>query len=126
MSQTNLLRAIVNNKEVLGSAEIRHVASHGAILRAAKAFFLALIGGIIVLPIPLVHIFGAILIVGSPIAAIVVFFKSRGMVEGMSGRFHCPDCKADNIVEYQEGKPPYYGSCAGCRNPYQVFPVEAP
>jgi hypothetical protein len=116
------LRALCNNKESIGPAVILYVSNWEAWKRALKTFALAFLGGLLVFPIPLVHIFGAILVVTSPIAAIFVFVKSRGMIQGLSGSFDCPSCHAPNTMEYQEGKPPYYGSCQACKNPYQIYP----
>ena len=119
----NRLRALCNNKETQGPAVIKLVSTPGAIKRGVKSFFLALIGGIFITPIPGAHIVGILLLVAAPIAGFVVFFKSRGMIEGMSGSFDCPSCGTPNVMEYQEGKPPFYGSCVSCKNPYQVFPL---
>lgn len=123
MSGEKKLRVLCNGKEAQGPAEIKLVSSSGAAVRGLKSFGMAFFGGLLVLPIPLVHIFGAILLIASPFAGLFVALKSRGQIEGMAGSFDCPDCGAANVMEYQEGKAPFYGSCINCKNPYQVFPL---
>jgi hypothetical protein len=63
-------------------------------------------------------------LIAAPIVGIMVFLKSRGTIHGMSGSFPCPQCGHSNILEFQVGKPPYFGSCPACKNPYQAFPVQ--
>lgn len=123
MHNDKRLRVLCNSQEAEGPAVIKYVNMVGAAGRAGKTFALAFFGGILVFPVPLVHIFGVILILSSPLAALIVFFKSRGLIEGMSGSFDCPSCGGPNEMEYQEGKAPFYGSCEHCKNPYQVFPI---
>ncbi|HET9239416.1 MAG TPA: hypothetical protein VFO10_19295 [Oligoflexus sp.] len=122
MDKVPKLLVMIDGKEGEGPASITYVSLAGALWRGTKTFLLAFFGGLIVFPVPLLHIFGVLLLLASPFAGVMVVIKSYGLVQGMAGEFNCPHCAAANAMEYQEGNAPFYGSCSHCRNPYQVFP----
>jgi hypothetical protein len=118
------LRVISNGKEVTGPAHIRRVTQRDAVLRGLKTFALTVLAALCTIIIPGVHFIsvpGGL--IAAPIVGVMVFLKSRGTIHGMSGSFSCPQCGQNNVLEYQVGKPPYFGSCPACKNPYQAFPV---
>jgi hypothetical protein len=115
---------LCNGKEVTGPAQIRRTTQRDAVMRGLKTFGLTVLAALCTIIIPGVHFIsvpGGL--IAAPIVGVMVFLKSRGTVRGMSGSFQCPQCGQSNILEYQEGKPPYFGSCTSCKNPYQAFPV---
>lgn len=119
------LRVVSSGKETTGPATIRRVTQRDAVLRGLKTFALTALAALCTIIIPGVHFLsvpGGL--IASPIVGFLVFLKSRGTIRGMSGSFNCPQCGQSNTLEYQEGKPPYFGSCTSCKNPYQVFPQE--
>ncbi len=118
------LRVILSGKETKGPAHIHVVTQREALIRGFKTFGLTVLAALCTIIIPGVHFIsvpGGL--IAAPLVGIMVFLKSRGTVHGMSGTFSCPQCGQHNVMEYQEGKPPYFGSCASCKNPYQVFPA---
>ncbi|MDQ3233476.1 MAG: hypothetical protein M3Q07_16790 [Pseudobdellovibrionaceae bacterium] len=117
------LRAVSGEKETIGPAAIRMLTPRDAALRGLKTFALTALAALCTIIIPGVHFLsvpGGL--IAAPIVGILVFLKSRGTIHGMSGSFPCPHCGQSNTLEYQEGKPPYFGSCPQCKNPYQVWP----
>lgn len=124
-SQTMKLRAVLNNKESEGPADIQLLTARDALVRGLKTFAMVAVAALCTIIIPGVHFLsvpGGL--IAAPIFGVLVFMKSRGAIKGMSGEFNCPECRTLNRMEYQEGKPPYYGSCVSCKNPYQVFPAK--
>lgn len=118
------LRVISNGKETKGPAHIRVVTQREALIRGLKTFGLTVLAALCTIIIPGVHFIsvpGGL--IAAPLVGVMVFLKSRGSIHGVSGSFSCPQCGQNNVMEYQEGKPPYFGSCTSCKNPYQVFPV---
>ncbi len=117
------LRVISNGKEAKGAAHIHIITQREALIRGLKTFGLTVLAALCTIIIPGVHFLsvpGGL--IAAPLIGIMVFLKSRGAIDGMSGTFHCPQCGQSNAMEYQEGKPPYFGSCTSCKNPCQVFP----
>jgi hypothetical protein len=118
------LRVVANGKESTGPAFVRRITQRDAVLRGLKTFGLTVLAALCTIIIPGVHFIsvpGGL--IAAPIIGVLVFMKSRGTIHGMSGSFTCPECGKTNTMEYQEGKPPYFGSCTSCKNPYQVFPI---
>ncbi|WP_141730987.1 hypothetical protein [Oligoflexus tunisiensis] len=118
------MRVVSSGKEITGSARIVHVTQRDAVLRGLKTFALTVLAALATIIIPGVHFIsvpGGL--IAAPIVGVMVFMKSRGAVKGMSGSFTCPQCGGSNVLDYQEGKPPYYGSCPTCKSPYQAFPA---
>jgi hypothetical protein len=118
------LRVVANGKEAKGPAHIRRITQRDAMLRGFKTAGLTVLAALCTIIIPGVHFIsvpGGL--IAAPIVGVLVFLKSRGSIHGMSGSFPCPVCGQPNVMEYQEGKPPYFGSCTSCKDPYQVFPA---
>lgn len=117
------MRVLSNGKESKGQGTIVLITPRDAVLRGLKTFALTALAALCTIIIPGVHFLsvpGGL--IAAPIVGIMVFMKSRGTIRGMSGTFPCPQCQHINRLDYQEGKPPYFGSCTACKNPYQVFP----
>ncbi len=118
------IRVLCNGKETTGPAEISVLSSRDAALRGLKAFAMTALAALCTIMIPGVHFLSVPLgLLASPVIGILVFLKGRASIKGMLGDFLCPQCSAANHMDYQEGKPPYFGSCQSCKNPYQVFPL---
>lgn len=118
------MRVLSNGKETTGPAHIRVVTQREAVIRGLKTCGLTILAALCTIIIPGVHFIsvpGGL--IAAPIVGVLVFLKSRGAIHGMSGTFNCPQCGQSNTMEYQEGKPPYFGSCASCKNPFQAFPA---
>jgi hypothetical protein len=119
-----LMRVVSSGKEITGPARIAHVTQRDAAFRGLKTFALTVLAALATIIIPGVHFIsvpGGL--IAAPIVGVLVFLKSRGAIKGMSGSFACPQCGGSIVLEYQEGKPPYYGSCPACKNPYEASPA---
>jgi hypothetical protein len=122
MNQTShQMQVHCNGKEAVGSCQVELYTTGGAALKGVKMFVLVLFGAVLTVVLPGLHFvtvpFG---VLASPFVGIYFFVTRKGAVKTMTGDFLCPECQANNHVEFKKGLPPYFGQCVQCQHDFQA------
>ncbi|MCX6131171.1 MAG: hypothetical protein NTX25_19200 [Proteobacteria bacterium] len=123
-NQYEQFEVLCANKHHECQAKLEIYSVRDSLVRALKTGAMVALAALCTIIIPGVHFLSVPLgLISSPIIATVVFFKNKGQIKGLSANFMCPNCQKENDFAYQEGRPPYFGSCIACKNPYQIISV---
>lgn len=91
------------------------------IIKAVKAWLGLWAVALLCLPVPVVHLVITPLgLLFGPIMGVLVFFKSRRVIEKVAGETLCPHCQHKVQVHFEDSLPPLYGICPNCRAGYQL------
>lgn len=94
------------------------------ITKALKAWLGLWAVALVCVPVPVVHLVITPLgLIFGPIMGVLVFFKSRRMIEKIDGEASCPQCQHRFHVHFENSLPPLYGMCPSCKAGYQVLPA---
>lgn len=111
-----------NDKETVGGCQVEFYTTRGALLQGMLMFILTLLGAIFSIVLPGLHFITVPLgILASPFVGVYFFITRKGAVKRMTGDFLCPECQANNHVDFRA--PPYTGNCAQCRHDFQLVPL---
>ncbi len=119
-SQSTKLRIACSERSSSSEGIASYYSLGEALGKGLKVCAMSLIAGAVIVFVPLLHIFGVILLISAPFAGIFVTMKNRGALAGVQGSLQCPKCATISIMQFQSGKAPYYDSCSGCKNPLRI------
>ena len=108
------------------AAVTRHLGPKDRIARAGRAFGLALLAALIMLPIPIIHI------IGPPLAIIIgIVLGFRRLGEGeifVSAEGSCPFCHQQQYLGLAQSRyrVPRNITCNSCRQPLELEATSAP